>query len=170
PAAGVSGERGAKLLDRNPGGADELAQRPRRELTMIGDRERRDGADFGEDHWLPVCRWNTHPSRSKARRASRPLATGRSGSGDVDLDRSNGEWQSLLGPNLEASDDRLADVRERLLLRLSLTHTPRDRRAFGNDHAALVAFEGHGELRQVGEHPSYSGRSRSSPTSRGPTC
>jgi len=146
PAAGVSGERGAKLLDRNPGGADELAQRPRRELTMIGDRERRDGADFGEDHVAAglLVEHPPEPLEGSARIPS--LATGRSGNGDVDLDRSNGEWQSLLGPNLEASDDRLADVRERLLLRLSLTHTPRDRRAFGNDHAALVAFEGHGEL------------------------
>src|SRR5205823_9121310 len=96
--------------------------------------------------WLPVWRRNTQPSRSKARRASRPLATGRSGNGDVDLDRSDGERQSLLGPHLEAGDDRLANVRERLLFRLSLAHAPRDRRAFRDDHSALIAFEGHGEL------------------------
>jgi len=38
----------------------------------------------------------------------RPLTTGRSDNGDVHLDRSD-------GPNLEARDDRLADVRERFL-------------------------------------------------------
>ena len=45
----------------------------------------------------------------------RPLTTGRSDNGDVHLDRSGGEGKSLLGPNLEARDDRLADVRERFL-------------------------------------------------------
>src|SRR5947207_3315884 len=64
--------------------------------------------------WLPVCRRNTHPSRSKARRASRPLATGRSGNGDVDLDRADGERQSLLRPDLKAGDDRLAWASMRL--------------------------------------------------------
>ena len=38
----------------------------------------------------------------------RPLTTGRPDNGDVHLDRSD-------GPNLEARDDRLADVRERFL-------------------------------------------------------
>jgi hypothetical protein len=69
-----------------------------------------------------------------------------SGNGDVHLDRSDGERESLLGPNLETGDDRLANVRESLLLRLSLTHAPRNSRAFGDDHAALVAFEGHRQL------------------------
>jgi hypothetical protein len=36
--------------------------------------------------WLPVWRWHAHPSRSNARRASRPETTGSSGNGYVHLD------------------------------------------------------------------------------------
>src|SRR5437016_7114430 len=49
-AAEVSHERGAELFDRDPGRADQLAQRPRRQLAMVGDRDRGDGARLHEDH------------------------------------------------------------------------------------------------------------------------
>src|SRR5438445_1188375 len=73
---------------------------------------------FMRTMWLPVWRRKTHPSRSNAQRASRPLTTGSSGNGDVHLDRADGERQFLLGPNLQARDDRLANVREGLLIRV----------------------------------------------------
>ncbi len=103
---------------------------------------------FVRTMWLPVWRRKIQPSRSRARRASRPLTTGSSGNGDVHLDRSDGERQSLLGPNLQAGNDRLANVREGLFLGVPLTHAPGDGWAFGNDHTALIALEGHRQLHE----------------------
>src|SRR5262245_66051878 len=112
--------------------------------------------------WLPFCRRRTQPALIRAVQACLPEMTGSSGNGDVDLDRADGEWQSLLGADLEALDDRLADVGQGLLLGLALAHAPRDRRAFRDDHARLVALERDGQL-----HGDPAGLQDTRPTGRG---
>src|SRR5205085_3873937 len=90
-AAEVSDEHGSELLDHDSGGADQLAQCPGRQLAMVGDRERGDGARLRENYVAAGLAAEDPPQPLEARRASRPLTTGSSRNGDVHLDRPDGE-------------------------------------------------------------------------------
>jgi len=54
----------------------------------------------------------------------------------------NGKRHAALCPDLEALSDRIADIVERLLLRVALAYAPRNRRTLHNVDAVLVALDG----------------------------
>jgi hypothetical protein len=91
--------------------------------------------------WLPFRRRMIQPLRSKARHASDPETRGSSANRDVQFDSPQGQGQPLLGTNLEAADDRLADVGERLLFSGALAHAAGNGWALGHDHSGFVSLQ-----------------------------
>lgn len=147
-----SGEGGAELLDAHPGETDQLAERPRSQLAMIRDRQRRDAAGLGQDHGTARLTAEGPPEPLEGARASWPETTGSSGNGYVHLDGAHRERHPFLGPHFETPDDGLPNIGDRLVLGSPLADATGDRGALRDDHAGLVTFQDDGQLHGIGPY------------------
>ena len=95
---------------------------------------------------VPRWRRKTQPRRSNAAFASRPEMIGGLANGDIELHGPHRERQALLRPDLKASENRLSNVLERLILSGTLAYAARDRGALGDNHPRLVALQGDRQL------------------------
>lgn len=89
-----------KLLDRQLGLVDLVAQESRSQNTVQGDRQRVDGSGLDQNDMAAALTGYSQPAFSNARTASRPEMRGSLGiDGDLNFPAFDGERHALLAPH-----------------------------------------------------------------------